>query len=454
MPSEKARLYPMQTPCSLSTTAGSTPGVPLHTKGEARARSRLYLGKVAFAVQRVPRLPRQFQPYRHGQDFAAHEILSQNLSPVFAQTVLWIDGPAMACSSCVNLTLRSFLQSLDVNLPATARVSNALSIARARNTRFLHTKTTLQNSSTQLHTSRPGFDDEFLPFVDERESPQQPRDEAMKDSQSISKAPANQRRARNTNTGLGPVGQQIKDFQERLSEISGTSRELSSHIEVSPEQKTSRSTPARLARKERRRPRRKFEGDRSRPAERERETTSPNTPRARIVVEPTEEKEEPRPSIEPWGIQKRALREKFAGIGWTPRKRLSPDALEGIRTLHAQHPDTYTTPVLAESFKVSPEAIRRILKSKWRPNDEEEEERKQRWEKRGENIWSQMTELGIKPPKKWRQKGIGRLGDREGGRGGRRVLEDEGGKHSDQGVITTRAVDARALKWSLANKIL
>ncbi|CAF9943752.1 MAG: Required for respiratory growth protein 9 mitochondrial [Alectoria fallacina] len=113
-----------------------------------------------------------------------------------------------------------------------------------------------------------------------------------------------------------------------------------------------------------------------------------------------------------WQTQKSALSEKFGPTGWLPRKRLSPDTLEGIRALHAQYPDKFPTPVLADQFKVSPEAIRRILKSKWRPKDKEEESRRQRWEKRGENIWSQMVEMGIKPPKKWRDMGVGKSRER------------------------------------------
>ncbi|KAI9770697.1 MAG: Required for respiratory growth protein 9 mitochondrial [Geoglossum simile] len=115
-----------------------------------------------------------------------------------------------------------------------------------------------------------------------------------------------------------------------------------------------------------------------------------------------------RPRAEPWQIQKDVLEAKFGIGGWNPRKRLSPDALDGIRALNAQFPDKYTTPVLAEQFKVSPEAIRRILKSKWRPSDEEVEGRRARWDKRGEKIWEKMVELGVKPPKKWREMGIGK----------------------------------------------
>lgn len=117
----------------------------------------------------------------------------------------------------------------------------------------------------------------------------------------------------------------------------------------------------------------------------------------------------PNPLRENWQIQKKALREKFGSSAWSPRKRLSPDSLEGIRTLRSQHPDIYTTPVLADHFQVSPEAIRRILKSKWRANEEEEADRQERWNRRGEKIWSQMVEIGVKPPKKWREMGVGKI---------------------------------------------
>jgi len=108
---------------------------------------------------------------------------------------------------------------------------------------------------------------------------------------------------------------------------------------------------------------------------------------------------------EDWQIQREALKGKFPE-GWRPRKRLSPDALDGIRALHTQFPEQYTTEVLARNFEVSPEAIRRILKSKWTPSPEEETKRQERWFKRGMDIWTQMAELGQKPPRKWRQEGI------------------------------------------------
>lgn len=76
--------------------------------------------------------------------------------------------------------------------------------------------------------------------------------------------------------------------------------------------------------------------------------------------------------------------------------------------MRSSQPDVYTTEVLANHFKVSPEAIRRILKSKWQPSEDESEDRRKRWEKRGEKKWTEMVEQGVRPPKKWREMGVGR----------------------------------------------
>lgn len=117
---------------------------------------------------------------------------------------------------------------------------------------------------------------------------------------------------------------------------------------------------------------------------------------------------QPTKTADYWKSQKAALKEKFPE-GWRPRKRLSPDALAGIRALNAQFPDVYTTQALADKFEVSPEAIRRILKSKWSPKTaDEEQDRQERWFRRGVQVWEQKAALGIKPPKKWRREGIAR----------------------------------------------
>lgn len=67
--------------------------------------------------------------------------------------------------------------------------------------------------------------------------------------------------------------------------------------------------------------------------------------------------------------------------GWSPPRKLSRPAMEGLRIMHAQHPEVFTTPVLAEKFRISPEAVRRILKSKWEPTREQRTKLAQRAER-------------------------------------------------------------------------
>lgn len=67
----------------------------------------------------------------------------------------------------------------------------------------------------------------------------------------------------------------------------------------------------------------------------------------------------------------RAHREKMEDLfpgGWSPPHKLSRQAMDGLRVLHAHNPETFTTPVLAAKFRISPEAVRRILKSSWEPS--------------------------------------------------------------------------------------
>jgi len=76
------------------------------------------------------------------------------------------------------------------------------------------------------------------------------------------------------------------------------------------------------------------------------------------------------PTPESWREHRAALREKFPD-GWAPPRKLSRDAMDGLRTLHAHDPTTFSTPVLADKFRISPEAVRRILRSRWQPTREQ-----------------------------------------------------------------------------------
>jgi len=101
------------------------------------------------------------------------------------------------------------------------------------------------------------------------------------------------------------------------------------------------------------------------------------------------------------------MKKKLGGAAWAPtRRKLSPDTMDGIRALNKSYPDQFTTPVLAKQFDVSPEAIRRILKSSWVPTPEEQAKRESRWNKRGESIWRRMAAQGVDPPRKWKNMGI------------------------------------------------
>ncbi|PWW73798.1 hypothetical protein C7212DRAFT_54384, partial [Tuber magnatum] len=93
----------------------------------------------------------------------------------------------------------------------------------------------------------------------------------------------------------------------------------------------------------------------------------------------------PKSELEPWLVQKAALQKKF-GTGWAPLKKLSPKARDWVRELHGSVPEL-TTEKLSDIFMVSPEAIRRILKSNWTPSPEEQQDRERRWQRRRERIW-------------------------------------------------------------------
>lgn len=128
--------------------------------------------------------------------------------------------------------------------------------------------------------------------------------------------------------------------------------------------------------------------------------------------------EERRKRMPSWAVQKEALKKKFPD-GWRPFKRLSPDALNGIRALNQQFPDMFSTQVLSQRFEMSPEAIRRILRTNWDPTADEDEDRQRRWFNRGKAIWEKYEELGIKPPQKWRDAAIANNGPK------RRPVDEE-----------------------------
>ncbi|KXN82199.1 Required for respiratory growth protein 9, mitochondrial [Leucoagaricus sp. SymC.cos] len=95
---------------------------------------------------------------------------------------------------------------------------------------------------------------------------------------------------------------------------------------------------------------------------------NPNTPPLHLRKPPTS------PTPTEWKAHRLALKKSFP-TGWSPPRKLSREAMDGLRELHRYDPENFTTPVLAERFHISPEAVRRILKSKWEPSTE----RRKKW---------------------------------------------------------------------------
>lgn len=80
-----------------------------------------------------------------------------------------------------------------------------------------------------------------------------------------------------------------------------------------------------------------------------------------------------------WAKREESLRKRYGA--WNPTKKLSRQQITDIRELKAQWPQMKTKQ-LADHFKINPESIRRILKSKWEPSEDELTSMNERAEKR------------------------------------------------------------------------
>ena len=117
------------------------------------------------------------------------------------------------------------------------------------------------------------------------------------------------------------------------------------------------------------------------------------------------------PSSDPtparWAKHRASLKAKFPE-GWAPPHKLSRAAMDGLRALHAHDPETFPTPVLAEKFRISPEAVRRILRSKWEPTKEQRDrllERERRFRQNRARPKSSAAKRDVGPEEtKWKKK--------------------------------------------------
>lgn len=90
--------------------------------------------------------------------------------------------------------------------------------------------------------------------------------------------------------------------------------------------------------------------------------------RVRPGTPPIHRRKPPRePTPEEHAKHRQVMKQEFPD-GWNPPRKISREAMDGLRQLHHYDPKTFTTPVLADKFKISPEAVRRILKGKWEPS--------------------------------------------------------------------------------------
>lgn len=79
-----------------------------------------------------------------------------------------------------------------------------------------------------------------------------------------------------------------------------------------------------------------------------------------------------------WKRHRYALWEKQNGEYWNPGKKVSRDQMDSIRLLKKSLPHL-TASDLAKEYHISPEAVSKILKSKWKPNEQEEQRIQDRW---------------------------------------------------------------------------
>jgi len=125
----------------------------------------------------------------------------------------------------------------------------------------------------------------------------------------------------------------------------------------------------------------------------------PSTPPRHLRHPPME------PTPPEYKAYRETIRKKFPE-GWAPPRKVSREAMEGMRQMHRLEPERFSTAVLAEKFRVSPEAVRRILKSRWEPPREKrlkiaKRERKERAEYlRAKRVREEMEARWVREAKK------------------------------------------------------
>ncbi|KAH9855339.1 hypothetical protein C2E23DRAFT_901698 [Lenzites betulinus] len=100
------------------------------------------------------------------------------------------------------------------------------------------------------------------------------------------------------------------------------------------------------------------------------ESASASTSTRPLQHRPYAMKPELKPTPQEFAAHRKTMQRKFPE-GWAPPRKISREAMDSVRSLHAIDPGRFSTPILAERFHISKEAVRRILKSKWEPTRDE-----------------------------------------------------------------------------------
>jgi hypothetical protein len=70
--------------------------------------------------------------------------------------------------------------------------------------------------------------------------------------------------------------------------------------------------------------------------------------------------------------------------------------MESLRALNKLNPAVFTTPVLAQRYRISPEAVRRILRCRWEPT----RERRIKLAQRDKSLWYEFKREALEKERK------------------------------------------------------
>lgn len=165
-------------------------------------------------------------------------------------------------------------------------------------------------------------------------------------------------------------------------------------------------------------------------------------PTPKFDIEPTRLQKfvasRPRSTLEGWMVKKALLQERLQGAVWNPKKKLSPAAREGIKALYKNHPE-YTMETLSQLFEISPEVVRRVVKSSWEPDAATQEARLQHWVRRGGRVFQRWEELGVVQTKKRKKE----VRDRKKEREAKWEKQADGGMKEMNNVLKVKAIAGR-----------